>query len=138
MILSEQCYTVIRNALWDNGITAYSDEIPTETQYSPFVMYEITSLKELDNHPWAFDKDYEKLTIRFNIYSNKNNPSDAIGIGEDIEGLFDRKKNTFVDGSDGKYLVCSYKINDSIGNLDNPKYWVAISDYEFVVQRDIP
>jgi len=101
-------------------------------------MYEIVSLKEFDDHPWAFNKDYEKLTIRFNIFCNANNANDAMDIGNDIEGLFDRKKHTFVDGTDGKYLICSYKVNDSVGNLDNPKYWVAISDYEFCAQRDIP
>ena len=80
MILADECYTVVRDALLNNGITAYSDQVPTETQYKPFVMYEIASLKEFDDHPWAFNKDYEKLTIRFNIFCNANNANESISM----------------------------------------------------------
>lgn len=135
MILSEQVYKIIRNTLVTAGVTAYSDYIPDETSY-PFCMYEILSMEPYPD--WAFEKDYERLTVRFNIYGNEDNPQDAINIAEQLEELFNRVKYTFVDTSDGKYLICNCKVDDSVGYLEEDTYWVVKSDYEFIAQRNIP
>ena len=134
MIISEQIYKLIRQELYNNSIIAYSDSIPTETSYAPFVMYEILDL----DPSYAFGKDYEANKVRFNIYANADNPKTATNIGEQIEDLFNRKNNTFIDGTDGKKLICSYKVNDSIDNLDPPKYWLVTGDYVFEGERNIP
>ena len=134
MINSEQVYRLIRNELVANSITAFSDYVPDETTY-PFCMYEIVNLA--DSPDWAFEKDYESLTVRFNVYSDKDNPLDAVTLAEQIETIFNRKKLEFVDTDDGKHLVCNYKIDDSITYLNEDTYWLVISDYEFVAQRNI-
>lgn len=134
MILSEQILMLVRNILVTAGITAYSDYIPDETDY-PFCMYEIL---DLENYPdWAFEKDYERHTVRFNIYGNKDNPLDIIVIAEQIETLLDRTKNVFVESEGGIYLVCNYKVNDNISIENESEKWLVISDYEFVCQRNI-
>jgi len=134
MILGEQIYKIIRAELFDNAITAYSDYVPDETAY-PFCMYEIVNM--VDNPTWAFKQDYETLTVRFNVYGNKDNPLEALEILEEIESIFNRTKKVFIDTDDGKYLICNYKVDDSVTYLNEDTYWLAISDYEFVAQRDI-
>lgn len=134
MILAEQIYKVIRQELFNNNITAYSDHIPDETKY-PFTMYEITNLDLVPD--WAFEKDYEKLTVRFNVYGSKDNPIDAINLAEAIELLFNRKQKSFVDTTGGVHLICSYKVGDTVSHLGEDTYWLATSNYEFECQRDI-
>jgi len=136
VILAEQVYMIVRQELFNNNITAYSDHVPDETHpIPPFVLYEITNLDLVPD--WAFEKDYEKLRVRFNIYGARDNPMDAIDIAEEIEGLFNRVKNSFLDPTEGKYLICSYKVNDSVNIIDDPKYWLTVTDYDFECQRDI-
>ena len=125
---------LVRNNLVAAGITAYSDYIPDETSY-PFCKYEIITMESYPD--WSFEKDYEKLTVKFNIYGNNDNPIDIVAIAEQIETIFDRTQNTFVDTSNGKYLVCNYKVDDSVTQEDDPKRWLAISEYDFVAQRNI-
>lgn len=134
MKLAEQCFKIIRNELVTANITAYSDYIPDETQY-PFVMYEIV---DMSNSPdWAFEKDYEKLTVRFNIHDNSFNPGKTVEIAETIEGIFDRTHLEFTDTTTGKHLICCYKVNDSIGYDNDEQYWITTGDYIFQAQRDI-
>lgn len=134
MILGEQVYMVVRQELFNNSITAYSDHVPEEITYLPFVMYEITNL----DPEFAFGKDYEGLTVRFNVYGNKDNPMDVITIAEQIEGLFNRKHKQFIDLTEGKKLICSYKVNDTVNYLNDPTYWIAVTDYIFYCERNIP
>ena len=134
MILAEQIYMLIRNELETAGIRAYSDRIPTEIIY-PFCMYEIPDT--VSKPEWAFEKDYETLTVRFNIYGEKDNPNDVIAIAEQIEEIFNRTKLIFVESEGGIHLVCNYKVDDSIGILKDPARWLAISDYEFIAQRNV-
>jgi len=134
VIIAEQIYKVIRNSLVSLGVTAYSDYIPDEASY-PFCMYEIVNLANAPD--WAFEKDYETLSVRFNVYCRKDNPLQGIEILEDIETLFNRTKNTFVDTDDGKYLICNYKTDDSVTYLNEDTFWLSISDYEFIAQRNI-
>ena len=134
MILSEQVYKVVRNALVGLSVPAYSDYIPDETSY-PFCMYEIVSMSS--DPDWAFEQDYELLTVRFNVYDRNVNPIDAINVQEEIETLFNRTHLTFVDETEGKYLICNCKVDDNITYLNEDHFWQIITDYEFVAQRDI-
>lgn len=134
MILGEQIYKLICQQLLANSITAYSDYIPDETSY-PFCMYEIIDME--DSPDWSFKKDYERLTVRFNIYGNKDNPQDVVDLAEKIEKIFNRTKKTFIDTDNGKYLICNYKIDDKINILNDTLYWIASSDYQFIAQRNI-
>ena len=133
-ILAEQVYTIIKNELFDNNIKAYSDYIPDKTTY-PFCMYEIVNTTS--DPDWAFATDYELLTVRFNVYDNNVNPINAINLQVKIEGIFNRIKLDFVDETEGKYLMCNYKINDKIEYLQEDSFWLATVDYEFRGQRDI-
>lgn len=134
MILAEQIYMLVRNELESLNIRAYSDYIPDGCKY-PFVMYEILSI-ELDPD-LAFNTDYERLTVRFNAYDKSNNPSKLIEILEKIETNLNRTKKSFIDTTEGKYLVCNHKVNDNISYLDADYFWSAYSDYEFIAQRNI-
>ena len=131
-LIAEQVYMVIRDELYANNISAYSDYIPDETTY-PFTMYEIL-LSQADPDT-AFIEDYETLTVRFNTYTDKVNPLEAIELSEQIETLFNRTKLSFTDVDNGLYLICNYKVNSSLTYLDEDHYWVCINDYEFKAQR---
>lgn len=133
MQLNEQVYKIIRQELFNNSITAYSDYIPDEIKY-PFVMYEIIKTEMYPDI--SFNKDSQKLTVRFNMYSSKDNPEDAMAIAEQIENLFNRTQLVFVDSDNAKNLICNFKVNDSISFLEQDTYWLCISDYEFIADRN--
>lgn len=134
MYLAEQTYKIIRNSLVGAGISAYSDMVPTETAY-PFCMYEISNQDPTPDT--AFEKDYETLQVRFNLFDNADNPSQIAAIGEEIETLFDRTKLSFVDGTGGMALICNYKTNDEILYEDDAKRWKAIIEFNFTAQRTL-
>ena len=134
MILGEQLYKLVRNEMVKTNIRFYSDYIPDKTSY-PFVMFEIDNQEAYPDT--AFEKDYERLRVRFNIYDNSDNPHVAIGIGEEIETIFDRTKLQFSDLTEGKWNVCNVKVNDDITYLNEDHFWLLRTDYEFVCQRDL-
>ena len=136
MYLSEQIYTLVRNELVTAGITAYSDCIPDDEEIIyPFCLYEIINP---DNKPdIAFNKDYEHLIVKFNIYGNKDNQQDIVDLAEQIEDIFNRTKKAFVNTDNGKYLVANFKENDDITFLEEDSYWLATTTYAFCAQRTI-
>jgi len=133
-ILSEQIYKLIRTELFNAGLTAYSDKMPDEKLY-PFVVY---SIDDIINKPdLGFNKEYEHIPVKFYIYGDKTNPHDVIDIAEQIETIFNRTKKTFVDTTNGKYLVANKKEDDDIRFLDENDYWLATTTYAFCAQRNL-
>ena len=131
MILAEQIYKIIRNALYANGIQAYSDYIPPEIPHV-FCMYEIVNQSALPDT--GFQQDYETLRVRFNVYDDNDNAQLGMDMSVQIEDLFNRKKFSVVDSGVGNQYICGYKVDD---NISYPDAWLVISDYEFVLQRDL-
>lgn len=135
MYLAEQVYMLIRQQLFNAGITAYSDYVPQETSY-PFVMYQIVGLgtNPID---WGFSTDFETLTVKFNVYDDDANPSEVVTIMAEIEALFNLTHLGFpaMPDSEGK-LICVKKTDENLVMLTGDEYyWQGSSFYDFMCQR---
>ena len=135
MILGEQVYKLITKEMLTIGIPFYTDYVPAKTEY-PFILARIMNINDID---LSFEHDYETIKVRFEIFSDDIdcNHHELFELGKLIQEKFDRSALEFVDTTNGKSLLCSVLINNSMANLDNETDFKAIMDFDFVCTRNI-
>jgi hypothetical protein len=111
--------------------------ISQDEELYPFVNYSMPDITLSPDN--AFDVDYEKIRVRFEIFSKADSPQEVITIMKSLEKRFYDDDPALPYYSNNMKLVCSHVANaffDKLGLGTTSVMWRGTIDFYFTMQRD--